>query len=1002
SIALYSLHAGGTMGSYFRDLRSPNNKPPALRNFQRLQLPILKRLGVNAIWFLPLWPRGYGVSDYWSVDPTLGTVEDLRSVVEEAHAAGLRVLGDLIPHGPHESSGLLKEHPEFVSRKEDGSVLYWWGCLGCDYANPGWQDYMARVATYWVEKADLDGWRVDCAAGAPVNWRPYDDNLPSWSGQWGGLQVMRRAREAMSKVKPGCVLLGECGNPPMLGEAQFIYDWPTEQRLFDIFHYPRGEWVRHIAGWLEFQRLALPEGAARGLMRFTENHDQMHSLWQLGASVARPIWALMALAEGFPLIYHEQEVGFEDFWAQVLATRRRVPELHSGTAHYLAVTCDQPEVLAFVREGREGASLVAINFGHEARLCRLAWPGAGKALRYGLVLPEGKAVTPRRARGAVKVSLQVPAGAWRVVVLRVRREELKGLVVPAGMDPAAAEARPVTWQGLRATVALGGGKQPRTVAVGPGAGRSVDERAGQLAEVTVEAPGGWRMVFREGLLAGIARGEQALLDGMWLSEGSHSISAGEPVNLRALLREKPEAQSGAGARGRPLARWQVSVQEQGLRVDWSRQAGDFNFASRYLVRKDGSIEGSLRLAPRQASERVIGELYTALTCRRAQRWKVFGFEGDVGGPFFVRHPTAQEITGRHWHPIQRLWEHSVQPLSLQRPAIGWQAGGRWVWLELLDYPSDQVLDDIYLREYAPDGKAGLTSYLAWMAGRQGRELSPQKPFLLRFRLRVGPPPQPRSVKLPVRFWADGARWRVENRYWSLALARNEGGQLRTLQPAGGEATVLNLAYTYTDYGILPMATDPLGRKYKEVGTTRKDPEPDCWIRPSPDELQVHFRGLMRRQRMFRSLASPLIQYELVYHFTAGPRVRVEHRVRAMVQPRGDTKAFLAQVLPVPAVRQWRAKVAGQELSGAPDSDAAGRVIESRKLGGPMESLRLDTAAGTLVLDNISSWGEAPQNLFLVRHRDRPDYVIFLAMLDGVPAPLDARWHGVAYDLQARK
>ncbi len=685
SIALYSCHPNGTIGSGFRDLRSAGDGPTPLQNFQRLQLPIIKRLGINAIWFLPLWPRLYGVSDYWSLDPAIGSVEDLRAVVKQAHGGGIRVLCDLIPHGPHESSGLAREHPEFVSRHEDGSILYWWGCLCCDYAHPGWQEYMAQVATHWAREADIDGWRVDCASGAPANWKPYGDNLPSWSGQWGGLRHMERVREEMAKVKPEHVLLAEAANPPMLSQAHFIYDWPTETALFDVLKRPRAQWVRDMRDWLDYQRLALPPGAAHGLMRFTENHDQLHSVWQLGPDLARPVWALMTLAEGFPLLYHEQEVGFEDFWARILHLRRAVPELHRGQADYGALVCDQPEVLAFVRRDTERASIVAINFSHEARSCNITWPGAPTGLEQARELPSGAWLRPNRRAGELVFTIRIPAYDWRVAVLRSGREELETLPLSPGLEPLAAEPKPARWEGLRAKVILRAGGQERTETIGPGGLKSIGPTAGELEGATIEAKGGWKLAWRSGLLAGLALGEAKLADGMWVWEGKNQVSWDKPLGFGERLSgaAPPSVPERTGVKP---THWQVAVADQGLTLEYQGAGEDFALSSRYLVRADAVVEAEVKLTPKQETEPVIGQLSLALGCPQADRWLVRGFEGELGGPFFVRHPTAREYGGRFWHPLQRLWQHSVQPLSLQLPALGWQVSGHWLWLEMADYP----------------------------------------------------------------------------------------------------------------------------------------------------------------------------------------------------------------------------------------------------------------------------------------------------------------------------
>jgi len=73
----------------------------------RAKLPYLRELGVDAIWVNPWYPSplndgGYDVADYFDIDPRFGTLDDVRRLVDEAHALGLRLLADLVPN--HTSS----------------------------------------------------------------------------------------------------------------------------------------------------------------------------------------------------------------------------------------------------------------------------------------------------------------------------------------------------------------------------------------------------------------------------------------------------------------------------------------------------------------------------------------------------------------------------------------------------------------------------------------------------------------------------------------------------------------------------------------------------------------------------------------------------------------------------------------------------------------------------------------------------------------------------------
>ena len=86
----------------------------------RSRLPYLAGLGVDAVWVTPHYVSGgadggYDVIDYTAVDPEYGTVADVRALVEDAHALGLRVLLDIVPN--HTSD----QHAWFRRALEDPS-----------------------------------------------------------------------------------------------------------------------------------------------------------------------------------------------------------------------------------------------------------------------------------------------------------------------------------------------------------------------------------------------------------------------------------------------------------------------------------------------------------------------------------------------------------------------------------------------------------------------------------------------------------------------------------------------------------------------------------------------------------------------------------------------------------------------------------------------------------------------------------------------------------------
>ena len=85
------------------------------------KLEYVKSLGVDGIWFSPVYPSpnadyGYDISDYRNIHPDFGTLDQFKRVLDKAHSLGLKVIMDLVVN--HTSD----EHPWFKeSRKGKGN-----------------------------------------------------------------------------------------------------------------------------------------------------------------------------------------------------------------------------------------------------------------------------------------------------------------------------------------------------------------------------------------------------------------------------------------------------------------------------------------------------------------------------------------------------------------------------------------------------------------------------------------------------------------------------------------------------------------------------------------------------------------------------------------------------------------------------------------------------------------------------------------------------------------
>ena len=241
----------------------------------------IKALGTDIIWFLPIHPIGikgkkgslgcpYANRDYRTVNPEYGTMEDFRALVDEIHARGMKCIIDVVYNHTSPDSTLVSEHPEFFYRKEDGSmgnhVGEWTDVVDLDYTCKELWDYQVESLVMWA--GIVDGFRCDVASFVPVEF---------WC----------RAREAVEKVRPGCIWLAETVHG---GFGQFArksglysandydmfqaFDMEYEYDVREVFdRYLKGETnLSNYIDVINFQECAYPANYIK--MRCLENHDQ--------------------------------------------------------------------------------------------------------------------------------------------------------------------------------------------------------------------------------------------------------------------------------------------------------------------------------------------------------------------------------------------------------------------------------------------------------------------------------------------------------------------------------------------------------------------------------------------------------------------------------------------------------------------------------------------------------------------------------------------------------
>jgi cyclomaltodextrinase / maltogenic alpha-amylase / neopullulanase len=268
-------------------------------------LPRLKEMGVRILWFMPIHPIGelnrkgtlgsyYSVKDYKAVNPEHGTLEDFKSLIKKIHEMDMYVILDWVANHTAWDNVWVYEHPEFYTKDENGNfippVADWSDVIDLNYDNKELWDYMIDAMKFWVEEADIDGYRCDVAGMVP-------------------LEFWQRVRRVLDEIKP-VFMLAEAWETELHSSFDMTYSWDIHHMFTDIASGKKNAGDLRLRLWEEEQMY--PKEAFR--MQFTSNHDEntwKGTVFERLGDGAEAFAALTFVIPGMPLIYGGQEAGLD-------------------------------------------------------------------------------------------------------------------------------------------------------------------------------------------------------------------------------------------------------------------------------------------------------------------------------------------------------------------------------------------------------------------------------------------------------------------------------------------------------------------------------------------------------------------------------------------------------------------------------------------------------------------------------------------------------------------
>ena len=149
-------------------------------------LDYIHSLGIDVLYMTPIFKSNsshkYDTIDYYQIDPSFGTAEDLKELVQKTHEYGMKVVMDAVfNHTGKEffafedilEKGNKSKYrdwyfiDEFPLKSERGEIPnfkcfgYYGGMPKLNLKNPEVEKFITDVACYWIRECDIDGWRMD-------------------------------------------------------------------------------------------------------------------------------------------------------------------------------------------------------------------------------------------------------------------------------------------------------------------------------------------------------------------------------------------------------------------------------------------------------------------------------------------------------------------------------------------------------------------------------------------------------------------------------------------------------------------------------------------------------------------------------------------------------------------------------------------------------------------------------------------------------------------------
>lgn len=244
---IYEAHIG---------MATAEEKLGTFREFTENVLPRIIRSGYNTIQLMAIQEHpfygsfGYHVANFFAASSRFGTPEDLKALIDKAHASGIRVIMDLVHShsvkNVNEGLGMFDGTPDQYFHTGDRRNHVAWDSLCFDYGKNNVLHFLLSNCRYWLEEYRFDGFRFDGVTSMIYYNHGLEKNFTSYNDYFDGgededaLVYLYLANKLIHSFKPGALTIAEemSGMPGLASDTSkggFGFDYRLSMGVPDIW-----------------------------------------------------------------------------------------------------------------------------------------------------------------------------------------------------------------------------------------------------------------------------------------------------------------------------------------------------------------------------------------------------------------------------------------------------------------------------------------------------------------------------------------------------------------------------------------------------------------------------------------------------------------------------------------------------------------------------------------------------------------------------------------------